>query len=57
MPKLSFYKILIPVLASETSFDDLTELHLHVAENFWSHGQQIQSQERKRAPLIALKQT
>lgn len=57
MPRLSFYKILTPTLASETSFDDLTELHLHVAENFWSHGQQIQSQERKRAPLIALKQT
>lgn len=56
MPKLCSYKILASMLASEMPFDDLTELYFHIAENFRSHGQQIQSQERKGTSLMALKQ-
>lgn len=44
------------MLASETPFDDFTELHFHIAENVWSHGLQVQSQERKRASLMASEQ-
>lgn len=44
------------MLASEMPLDDLTELYFHIAENFRSHGQQIQSQERKGTSLMALKQ-
>lgn len=33
-PKLCFYRILIPVLTSETPLGDLTALHFHVAEKF-----------------------